>query len=195
MRSPLSAKGGHREARGDRRAAPRRLQAGGVGRRKPARRRARRHGGAARRDENILTGFGRYIDPRRTPEEFVPYLATWVDYAWLLLDPPDNPYAAVEQPFSGGLGRLRELVASAATESKWRGTSAGMVRILERATGVQGYRVEEIVTDQSGEQLPFRVRVVAPREAERYLDLVRRIVEHEKPAHVIATVVVEDAGS
>ena len=70
-----------------------------------------------------------------------------------------------------------------------------MVRILERATGVQGYRVEEIVTDQSGEQLPFRVRVVAPREAERYLDLVRRIVEHEKPAHVIATVVVEDAGS
>ena len=147
------------------------------------------------RDEDILAGFGRYIDPRRTTEEFVPYLAAWVDYAWLLLDPPDNPYAAVEQPFPGGLGRLRELVASAAAESKWRGTSAGMVRMLERATGVQGYRVEETVTDESGEQLPFRVHVVVPSEAEHYLDLVRRIVEHEKPAHVIATVALEDAGS
>jgi phage tail-like protein len=147
------------------------------------------------RDEDILAGFGRYIDPRRTPEEFVPYLAGWVDYGWLLLDPPDNPYAGVEQPFSGGLGRLRELVASAAAESKWRGTSAGMVRMLERATGVQGYRVEETVTDDSGEQLPFRIRVVVPSHAEHYLDLVRRIVEHEKPAHVIATVDLEDAGS
>jgi phage tail-like protein len=147
------------------------------------------------RDEDILARFGRYIDPRRTPEDFVPYLAMWVDYAWLLLDPPDNPYAAVEQPFPGGLGRLRELVASAAAESKWRGTSAGMVRMLEKATGVQGYRVEETVTDKSGEQLPFRVRVVVPNQAEHYLDLVRRIVEHEKPAHVIATVAQEDAGS
>jgi phage tail-like protein len=147
------------------------------------------------RDEDILAGFGRYVDPRRTPEEFVPYLAVWLDYAWLLLDPPDNPYADVERPFSGGLGRLRELIASAAVESKWRGTSAGLVRMLEKATGVQGYRVEETVTDESGQPLPFRVRVVVPREAEHYLDLVRRIVEHEKPAHVIAAVALEDAGS
>lgn len=143
------------------------------------------------RDEDILAGFGRYVDPRRTPDEFVPYLAAWVDYAWLLLDPPDNPYADVQQPFAGGVGRLRELVASAASESKWRGTSAGLIRLLERATGVQGYRVEEAVTDDLGQPLPFRVRVVVPGGAEHYLDLVRRIVEHEKPAHVIATVALE----
>jgi phage tail-like protein len=146
------------------------------------------------RDEDILAGFGRYVDSRRTPDEFVPYLAAWVDFAWLLLDPPDNPYADVERPFAGGLGRLRELVASAAAESKWRGTSAGLVRMLERATGVQGYRVEEIVADESGQQLAFRVQVVVPHEAERYLDLVRRIVEHEKPVHVIATVALDEAG-
>jgi phage tail-like protein len=144
------------------------------------------------RDEDILAGFGRYVDPRRTPDEFLPFLATWVDYAWLLLD-PDNPYADVERPFAGGLGRLRELIASAAAESKWRGTSAGMVRMLEKATGVQGYRLEETVTDDSDQPLPFRVHVVVPRQAEHYLDLVRRIVEHEKPAHVIATVALEDA--
>jgi phage tail-like protein len=147
------------------------------------------------RDEDILADFGRYVDARRTRDEFVPYLAAWVDYAWLLLDPPDNPYADVELPFAGGLGRLRELIASAAAESKWRGTSAGLVRLLERATGVQGFRVEETVTDESGRPFPFRVRVIVPREGEHYRDLVQRIVEHEKPAHVIATVVLEQAGS
>jgi phage tail-like protein len=147
------------------------------------------------RDEDILANFGRYVDPRRTTDEFVPYLAAWVDYAWLLLDPPDNPYSAVQRPFTGGLGRLRELVAWAAAESKWRGTSAGMVRMLERATGVQGYRVEETVTDASGQQLPFCIRVIVPPQAERYLDVVRRIVEHEKPAHVIAEARLEPAGT
>jgi phage tail-like protein len=146
------------------------------------------------RDEDILANFGRYVDPRRTTDDFAPYLAAWVDYAWLLLDPPDNPYADVERPFPGGLGRLRELVAWAAAESKWRGTSAGLIRMLERATGIQGYRVEETVIDESGQQLPFRVRVVVPREADHFIDLVQRIVEHEKPAHVIATVVVDGAG-
>lgn len=147
------------------------------------------------RDEEILSGFGRYVDPRRTTDEFVPYIAAWVDYAWLLLDPPDNPYTDVVQPFAGGLGRLRELIAWAASESKWRGTSAGLVRLLERATGVQGYRVEETVLDKSGQPLPFRVRVIAPREAARYFELVQRIVEHEKPAHVVAKVELEPAGS
>ena len=148
------------------------------------------------RDEDILAGFGRYVDPRRTTDEFVPYLAAWVDYAWLLLDPPDNPYADVERPFAGGLGRLRELVASAASESKWRGTSVGLIRMLERATGVQGYRVEETVIDaKSGQPLPSRVRVIVPREAERYFELVERIVEHEKPAHVFAKAELEQAGS
>jgi phage tail-like protein len=147
------------------------------------------------RDEDILAGFGRYVDPRRTPDEFVPYLAGWVDYAWLLLDPPDNPYADVVRPFAGGVGRLRDLTASAASESKWRGTSAGMNRMLETATGVQGYRIEETVTDESGQQLPFRIRVVVPRDAEHFLDLVGRIVEHEKPAHVIATVALDQEGA
>ena len=151
-------------------------------------------------DEKILAGFGRYVDPRRTPDKFVPYLATWVDYAWLVLDPPDNPYTDVEQPFTGGLGRLRELIAWAASESKWRGTSVGLKRMLERATGVQGYRVEETVyrvektrDGEEKQQLPFKVRVIAPREAEPYFELVKRIVEHEKPAHVIATVELKGA--
>ena len=140
------------------------------------------------RDEDILTGFGAYLDPRRTTDPFVPYLAGWVDLAWLLVDPPDDRYAEPGTPFPGGLGALRELVAAAAQASKWRGTAAGLVRMLETATGQQGYQVDENVTDAAGRTLPFHVRVVVPAAAARYLNLVSRIVEHEKPAHVIADV-------
>lgn len=147
------------------------------------------------RDEDILSGFGAYLDPRRTTDPFVPYLAGWVDLAWLLVDPPDDPYAEPGTPFVGGLGALRELVASAALASKWRGTAAGLERMLETATGEQGYRIDEVVHDAAGRTLPFHIRVVVPASAERYLALVKRIVEHEKPAHVIATVEVAEATS
>ena len=143
------------------------------------------------RDEAILGGFGTYVDPRRAPDAFVPYLAGWVDLAWLLVDPPDDPYAQPGTPFAGGPGALRELVATAAVASKWRGTAAGLQRMLETATGVQGYRIDETVTDEQGLPLPFHVRVVVPSRAEIFLDLVTRIVEHEKPAHVIADVRLE----
>jgi len=144
------------------------------------------------RDEAILAGFGTYVDARRTPDAFVPYLAGWVDLAWLFIDPPDDPYAHPGAPFAGGMGALRELVATAAVASKWRGTAAGLQRMLETATGVEGYRIDETVTDGQGRPLPFHVHVVVPAEAEVFLDLVTRIVEHEKPAHVIADVVLAE---
>jgi phage tail-like protein len=147
------------------------------------------------RDEDILSGFGEYLDPRRTTDPFVPYLAGWVDLAWLLVEPPDDPYAEPGTPFAGGLGALRELVAAAARNAKWRGTAAGLVRMLETATGEQGYRVEETVTDKKGRPLPFHIRVFVPGHAVRFLNLATRIVEHEKPAHVIADVVLEQGSS
>ena len=146
------------------------------------------------RDERILAEFGRYLDPHRTPEEFVPYLSWWVDMAWLFLDPPDDPYAKPGRPFAGGGGVLRELVAGAADAAKWRGTSAGLIRLLEIATRIDGFRVEEQVHDDEGRVLPFQIRVLAPPEAEPFVELVTRIVEHEKPAHVIPTIQVLAAG-
>ena len=147
------------------------------------------------RDEEILAGFGGYLDPRGTTDSFVPYLAGWVDLAWLLVDPPDDPYAEPGTPFAGGLGALRELVAAAAETAKWRGTAAGLVRMLETATGAQGYRIDEHVTDAAGRALPFHIRVVVPAHAAQFVNLVERIVEHEKPAHVIADVELAGAGS
>lgn len=137
------------------------------------------------RDEAILAGLERYFDPRQAPDDFVPYLSWWVDLAWLFLDPPDDPYAQPGRPFAGGIGALRELVAGAARESKWRGTARGLVRMLETATGVSGFRIEERVAGEDGRPLPFRIRVHAPPEAVPYQSLIERIAEHEKPAHVV----------
>ena len=136
-------------------------------------------------DERVLADLDAYVDPRRTPDEFVHYLSWWVNLAWLFLDPPDDPYAEFGRPFANGEGRLRELVARGAYEAKWRGTAAGMVRMLEMATGLTGFRIQEVVLDEQWQLLPFRIQVHVPVAAHPHLDLVRRIVEHEKPAHVI----------
>jgi phage tail-like protein len=135
-------------------------------------------------DEDILANIDSYADPRRAPDSFVPFLSWWVDMAWLFLDPPDDPYAAPGPPFPGGNGRLRELVATAAREGKWRGTSRGLRQLLEVATGVEGFAIEESVLDSNGARVPFRIQVHAPSDAEPYAELILRIAEHEKPAHV-----------
>ena len=98
------------------------------------------------RDETILAELERYFDPHEAPDDFVPYLSWWVDLAWLFLDPPDDPYARPGRPFAGGIGALRELVAVAARESKWRGTAGGSGPHAGDGDGVSGFRIEERVT-------------------------------------------------
>lgn len=135
--------------------------------------------------EDVLAGLDAYLDPRRCPDAFVPFLARWVDMAWTFLDPPDDPYASPGPPFAAGAGILGELVARAARECRWQGTAGGLVRMLEAATGVSGFGVDEAVRDDAGAVRPFFIRVRAPEAARPLEALVRRIAEHEKPAHVI----------
>jgi phage tail-like protein len=129
------------------------------------------------RDEALLDGLDAFFDARRAPDAFLPYLSWWVDVAWTFLEPPDDPHATPTQPLSTGVGALRELVAAAGAEARWRGTPGALVRLLERATGLRGYRIEESV--------PFRIRLHAPAAAAPHLPLIRRILEHEKPAFVV----------
>jgi phage tail-like protein len=136
-------------------------------------------------DEAVLAGLDSYFDPRRCPDGFVPYLSRWVDMAWTFLDPPDDPYATPGRPFAGGAGTLGELVARAAVECRWQGTAGGLVRMLEAATGVTGFAVDEAVLDEFGQVRPFFIRVHGPKAAQPLEGLVQRIAEHEKPAHVI----------
>lgn len=130
--------------------------------------------------EAVLADLDRYFDPRRAPDDFVPFLARWLDLDRYM---PQRAHPGAE-PLPAGTGRLRELVAEAAELSRWRGTTRGLVRFLEVATGVPGFTVDEAVPGGDGRRRPFHVRIQVPAAAAPQQRLVRRIVEGEKPAYV-----------
>lgn len=136
--------------------------------------------------EDVLDRIDAILDPMRTDDAFVPYLAGWLDLERLFDDPTDD-YAAGDarrQPVSTGLGRLRELIGSAAYLSQWRGTARGLQRFLEVATGERGFEIEERVLDAKGRPIPFHIRIRAPRTVRQHRSLLDRIIRLEKPAYV-----------
>jgi phage tail-like protein len=134
--------------------------------------------------ERALARVGGTFNAHQAPEAFVPWLACWVDLDRFLSDAPSRREDAVVYAFPSGLGRLRALVAAAAGLSRRRGTAQGLVEFLETATGLPGYRIEEVVMDEQGQGRPFHIRVRAPAQSERYRALIQQIVEAEKPAYV-----------
>ncbi|MBV8878575.1 MAG: hypothetical protein JO332_01300 [Planctomycetaceae bacterium] len=136
--------------------------------------------------EDVLGRIDAILDPARTDDAFVPYLAGWLDLERLFDDPADGSGAAPaqRQPVSTGLGRLRELIASAAWLSQWRGTCRGLQRFLEVATGVSGFLIDEQVPGKDGQPLPFHIRVRAPGSVRAHRSLLERIIRLEKPAYV-----------
>lgn len=126
--------------------------------------------------EAAIGRFPQELDPRTASAPFVCMLAYWMDLDYLLDGPPHAPY------FAGGIGRLRELVASAARNGRQRGTAETLIRFLETATGCAGFGVD---TDASS---AFHFEVIAPQEARPFERLVRRIIAAEKPAFATSTV-------
>jgi phage tail-like protein len=128
-------------------------------------------------DETILEELPDYFAPYSSPEDFLPFLARWVD-----LDRYLGQEAAPH--FPPGLGRLRELMAAAAELSRWRGSARGLTRFLELATGIPGFRVEENPPDDEGRPRPFHIRIHAPQQARPYHTLLQQIIQQEKPVYV-----------
>lgn len=102
------------------------------------------------------------LSPWETPEPFVPMLERWVGL---------GPGIAVDEVHT------RHLIERAAGLWRMRGTELGIVRLLELATGLTGYRV------RAGEE-PFALVLEAPAEARDQENRVRRIVHAMKPAAV-----------
>jgi len=132
--------------------------------------------------EEALATLDSFFDPYRAPDDFVPYLAQWVDLLRFLDETAAGPDADLPT-FAGGSGRLRELIAAAAHLSRWRGTAHGLILFLETATGVAGFGIEEDVPGSDGRPQPFHLRVVAPAAAQAHENLIRQIVQMEKPAY------------
>lgn len=128
--------------------------------------------------EHVLATFDRYVDPYRCPLDFVPFLAEWVGLAWLVEDAPGGIP-------STGDGPLRDVVARARDCAQLRGTSEGLVLLLELVTGLRPFDVAVVA--------PFHVLVTAPAAAQPHRELVARVVDHEKPAGVVADLRFGDA--
>ena len=141
--------------------------------------------------EEGLARLNAAFDPRRTADDFVPFLARWVDMDRLF----DEPRSATtvkwsRATISTGIGRLRELVASAAYLSRWRGTAKGLQRFLQTATGEANFEIKENV-DSDGRPKLFHLVVFAPASIWPHQRLIRRIVESEKPGYVTYELVIK----
>jgi phage tail-like protein len=120
--------------------------------------------------ERKLEELDRFFDPRRAPEPFVRYIAAWVD---------------VDFPVS--TGRLRELTALFVELLATRGTRRGLTRLLEVATGLEGFEVHENPPDTSGVPRAFHIEVSAPAAAKPHRRLLEALIERDKPAYVTSS--------
>jgi phage tail-like protein len=135
--------------------------------------------------EQVLDGLEAWVDPRRAPDPFVPWLAGWVDL---------DRFGGGEVGLSAAdTARLRELVASASDLARWRGTTRGLLLFLEIATGHTGFVVDEEPRDGTGRPRPFHVVVHGPKEAVGMRPLIERVVESEKPAHVTCDIILGES--
>jgi hypothetical protein len=138
-------------------------------------------------DEVLLASIEQVFDPYRAPAPFVFWLTKWLGIEWLVADAPDE----VDGPdpdgltpgFSPGIGRLRDVLAAGHALAQWRGTEIGMRLFLTAATGELGFTVTQ------PEDRPFHLVVHVPARAVEHIAVVRRIVEHWKPAATTAEVV------
>lgn len=137
-----------------------------------------------RKAETVLDSLDNTFNPRRAPDDFVPYLAGWVDLDRLFERASTKASAALPaRALSTGLGRLRELTANAARLSKWRGTAAGLLRFLQIATGEPDFRILENRT-RDGKVCLYHMLVFAPPNLCPHQSLLERIIASEKPAYV-----------
>jgi phage tail-like protein len=145
--------------------------------------------------ERALAHLPSALDPRTAPEEFIPFLAGWVDVGDLGAS-DDHSRATARQDSNDELddARLRALTVAAADLARWRGTRRGLVQLLEIATGVPGFDVVEGVA-ADGVPRPFSIDVVVPPAAAAQLQWVTRIVGREKPAYATCTIRVAPSAS
>ena len=122
--------------------------------------------------EAVLSTVDDLVAPYRAPDVLVPFLVRWVGWDHVTVDHVPT-------------GRLRDLVAGAAGLAARRGTAAGLVDLLGTLCGTTGFAVDEPA------DRPFHLVVRVPAAAVDRLDLIRRVVEAEKPAATTCEVIPE----
>lgn len=104
-----------------------------------------------------------YFDPRTTPAEFLPWLASWLDLSFNQHWPET---------------RRRRLLAEAIELYRWRGTRYGLIRMIEVCTGIT-----PDVTDNPAQPYIFDVKITLPKGGDIDKDLIDELIQAHKPAH------------
>ena len=138
--------------------------------------------------EYLLENLHTVFDARQVPECFLPMLAHWTNLIGLFQ--PDKagaePSLWKERTLPTEPGYLRELIATSVKLSQWRGTSYGLKRTLQMATGITDFEIKDGIK-------PFYIEVVVPESGRKYWEIIERIVDQEKPAHIIAEVYIQSS--
>jgi phage tail-like protein len=122
-----------------------------------------------------------YFDAGLTPEDFLPWLGSWIG---LVLDarmPAENK---------------REVIRAAPELYRWRGTKRGMREFLKLFTGIEPEIIEPTLAEvASNRSLAYRftVRMVVPRGQELPRSYVESLVEAEKPAFAACAIEIVSA--
>lgn len=125
--------------------------------------------------ESALDNLHYYFDPLMAPEEFLAWLASWIDLA---LDE------------NWPIGKRRQLIRAGAELYRWRGTKRGLREYLRIYTGVEPEIVEHFAGSEKG---PYHFEVVLLLKDPAALDerRVRQVITAEKPAHTTYELVIE----
>ncbi len=141
--------------------------------------------------DNTVNNLPFYLDPMVVPEPLLDWLAYWLD---LVMDP------------AWPLERRRELVKSAAELYRWQGTRRGLSEYLRIYTGsvpeiteyIPGMRLDRetqlgfnTVLGSSGEGNHFIVSLAIDDESYVDINVIRSIIEAQKPAHTAYTLQVK----
>lgn len=104
-----------------------------------------------------------YFDPRTSPANFLPWLASWLDLSFNQHWPET---------------RRRRLLAEAIDLYRWRGTRYGLVRMIEVCTGITPE-----VTDNPAQPYIFDVKITLPKDGDIDKNLIEELIQAHKPAH------------
>ncbi|MEW6231987.1 MAG: phage tail protein [Chloroflexota bacterium] len=141
--------------------------------------------------ERLLDNIHYYFDPVMAPEEFLAWLASWVN---LVLDE------------NWPVERRRRLIHSAAELFRWRGTKRGLEEYLQVYTGMRPAIVEHVSAEAwkgrgtlpagfaTGPDHSFTVILPVANLGQINATVVKSIIELEKPAHTTYTLKIVSKG-
>lgn len=125
--------------------------------------------------ERTVGNIADYFDPGLTPEDFVPWLGSWLGIVVDVRVPEE---------------RRRELVRQAPELYRWRGTKRGLAHYLRVYTGFEPEIIEPTLSEiasNRNQAFRFTVRITVPLGQELQRSFVESIIDAEKPAFAACT--------